>query len=118
MRFGKRWRSGWGRHGRGGGRRAAAGCPTRGGECTLDLVAQGADLVVLGVDDDEARIHALRFGISEGACVRCVTRIPAGPIVLRSGRQEIAIGRNLAKRIRVRRGAADTRGGRPEGSAA
>lgn len=68
---------------------------------TLDQVRRGDDVLVLGVDDDLARVHALRFGMAEGARVSCVTRIPAGPIVVRSGRQEIAVGRELAKRIRV-----------------
>ncbi|HEY3317707.1 MAG TPA: ferrous iron transport protein A [Coriobacteriia bacterium] len=75
------------------------GCELR---CTLDQAKRGDKMVVLGVDDDRARIHAIRFGMGEGACVQCVTRIPAGPIVLRSGRQEIAVGRELAKRITVR----------------
>lgn len=69
---------------------------------TLDRVARGESCEILGIDDDMARITALRFGMSEGACISCVTRIPAGPIVVRSGRQEIAVGRNLAKRIAVR----------------
>ena len=56
----------------------------------------------LEVGDEHARMQALRFGMSEGACVECVTRIPAGPLVLKSGRQEIAVGRALAKRIQVR----------------
>ncbi|MBA4371135.1 MAG: ferrous iron transport protein A [Coriobacteriaceae bacterium] len=72
-------------------------------DCTLDAARRGDDLVVLGIDDDFARMHALRFGMAEGACLRCVVRIPAGPIVVRVGRQEIAIGRELARRIRVRR---------------
>lgn len=75
-------------------------------ECTLDAVQRGDALVVLGIDDESARMHALRFGMGEGACLRCVVRIPAGPIVVRSGRQEIAIGRELARRIRVRRSGA------------
>ena len=50
----------------------------------------------------DARMHTLRFGMAEGAHARCVTRIPAGPIVMLSGRQEIAIGRRLAQRIHVR----------------
>lgn len=70
---------------------------------TLDLVKRGDELMILAVDDDAARIHALRFGMAEGACVSCVTKIPAGPIVLKSGRQEIAVGRELAKRITVRK---------------
>lgn len=71
-------------------------------ECTLDTARPGDTMVVLGIDDERARMTALRFGVAEGACVRCVTRIPAGPIVLRSNRQEIAVGRQLARRIRVR----------------
>lgn len=71
-------------------------------ECSLDCVRKGDRLEVLSVDDDVARIQALRFGVSEGARIECVTRIPAGPLVIRSGRQEIAVGRELAKRIRVR----------------
>lgn len=69
---------------------------------TLDRVKRGDRMVVLGVDDEGARVHAIRFGMAEGATVSCVTRIPAGPIVLMSGRQEIAVGRKLAKRIRVK----------------
>ena len=69
---------------------------------TLDRAHRGDEMVVMHVDDERARVTAIRFGIAEGAKVTCVTRIPAGPIVLKSGRQEIAVGRNLAKRICVR----------------
>jgi Fe2+ transport system protein FeoA len=91
MRFGKRNRTS-----RASGRDACEGC-------TLDTARKGEEFEVLEVGDENARVHALRFGMAEGACVRCVTRIPAGPIVVRSGRQEVAIGRGLARRIRVRR---------------
>ena len=70
--------------------------------CTLADARAGQHFVVTSVDDAEARVTALRFGMAEGACIRCTTRIPAGPIVLRSGRQEIAVGRELAKLIGVR----------------
>jgi Fe2+ transport system protein FeoA len=69
---------------------------------TLDQVRRGDEFVVTSVDDERARMTAIRFGIGEGSSVTCVTRIPAGPIVLRSGRQEIAVGRELAKLICVR----------------
>jgi Fe2+ transport system protein FeoA len=86
--------------------RTGRACPTPDTDlcrhCTLDGVRSGDHVEIVGVDDEHARIQALRFGMAEGACVQCVTRIPAGPVVLRSGRQEIAVGRNLAKRIRVR----------------
>lgn len=73
------------------------------GTCSLDCVRAGEYLEIISVDDDHARIQALRFGMSEGACVQCVTRIPAGPLVIQSGRQEIAVGRSLARKIQVRK---------------
>lgn len=79
---------------------------------TLDLARRGDEMIVLAVDDPTARIHALRFGMGEGACVSCVTKIPAGPVILKSGRQEIAVGRDLAKRIKVRKVDATGKGGR------
>jgi len=71
--------------------------------CALSTVRKGELLEIISVDDDHARVQALRFGMSQGSCVECITRIPAGPIVLKSGRQEIAVGRSLAARIQVRR---------------
>jgi len=71
--------------------------------CALSDVRKGELLEIVSVDDEHARVQALRFGMSTGACVECITRIPAGPIVLKSGRQEIAVGRSLAGRIQVRK---------------
>jgi Fe2+ transport system protein FeoA len=71
--------------------------------CSLDCARKGEHFEIVAVDDEHARVQALRFGMAEGACVECITRIPAGPIVLKSGRQEIAVGRSLAERITVRK---------------
>jgi Fe2+ transport system protein FeoA len=71
--------------------------------CSLDCIRKGELIEIVSVDDKHARVQALRFGMAEGALVECVTKIPAGPLVLKSGRQEIAVGRALAKRISVRR---------------
>ena len=71
--------------------------------CSLDCIRKGEKIEIISVNDTNARVQALRFGMAEGACVECVTRIPAGPLVIKSGRQEIAVGRSLAKRINVRR---------------
>ncbi|MDZ4655247.1 MAG: ferrous iron transport protein A [Coriobacteriia bacterium] len=89
-------------HGR-GRRQWMRRTPLREGEVTLDQTFPGDEFEILEIGDERARMHALRFGMAEGAHVSCVTRVPAGPIVLRSGRQEIAVGRHLARRIRVRR---------------
>jgi len=82
---------------------AAAKKPVLCDVSTLDCIRKGELIEIVSVDDTHARVQALRFGMAEGACVECVTRIPAGPLVIKSGRQEIAVGRALAKRISVRR---------------
>lgn len=71
--------------------------------CTLDCMRRGEKMEIVSVDNPDARVQALRFGMHEGSSIECVTKIPAGPLVVRSGRQEIAVGRSLAKRINVRR---------------
>lgn len=73
----------------------------RGGAQTLDTMRRGEHCRILGIDDDRARGQAIRFGMGEGALLSCITKVPAGPLVMRSGRQEIAIGRQLAQRIRI-----------------
>lgn len=70
---------------------------------TLDRLRAGEHVEVVSVNDDRARVQALRFGLCQGARISCVTKIPAGPVVVRHGRQEIAVGRDLARRISVKR---------------
>ncbi len=70
---------------------------------TLACAKRGDEFEFVGIDDELARVQALRFGVCEGCKMRCLTRVPAGPIVMEVGRQEIAFGRDLARRIRVRR---------------
>jgi len=65
------------------------------------MVRRGDHVRILTISDPQVRFQAIRFGIGEGADVRCSERIPAGPIVLRRGRQEIAVGRSIAKNISV-----------------
>ena len=81
----------------------AVGIPVSCDICSLDCIRKGERIEIISVDDTHARVQALRFGMAEGAYVECVTRVPAGPLVIKSGRQEIAVGRALARRINVRR---------------
>ena len=69
---------------------------------TLAALRPGGRAVIEDIECPQARAQALRLGMGEGATVSCITSIPAGPIVLRSGRQEVAVGRGLARRIRIR----------------
>jgi Fe2+ transport system protein FeoA len=76
---------------------------------TLAALSAGDRVIIDSIGDVCARAQALRFGMGEGAAISCVTTLPGGPVVLRSGRQEIAVGRGLARRITVR--SADAPGG-------
>lgn len=77
---------------------------------TLLSLQPGDECVIGSIADDCARAQAVRFGIGNGALVSCVTKLPGGPVVLRAGRQEIAVGRGLASRIEVSAPGAQTAG--------
>lgn len=68
----------------------------------LDEAVPGAWVEILFIPDEPVRLQAIRFGIGEGTRVLCVRRLPGGPVLLRRGLQEIAIGRALARRIAVK----------------
>lgn len=42
-----------------------------------------------------------RLGITNGAIITYLFKIPAGPVVIRCGRQELVIGKALASTIEV-----------------
>lgn len=69
---------------------------------TLDRAKPGQRLLITQIEDPQIRAQAIRFGISEGSEAICQLIIPAGPVVLRRNRQEIAIGRKLASAISVK----------------
>lgn len=68
---------------------------------TLDEVTPGQKIKIIDIPDQTVRAQAIRFGIGLGAEVVCQEKLPGGPVVLRKGFQEIAVGRNLARQIRV-----------------
>ena len=68
---------------------------------TLDKCKRGQKLQIMNIPDDVVRAQAIRFGIAEGAIVTCEEVVPAGPVVLSMFKQQIAIGRQLAKSISV-----------------
>jgi len=70
---------------------------------TLDALKSGERAEIAEVAGDTIRAQAMRLGIFPGVEVSCLTKIPAGPIVIGHGRQEIAVGRGLARRIAIRR---------------
>ncbi|AGB40481.1 Fe2+ transport system protein A [Halobacteroides halobius DSM 5150] len=68
---------------------------------TLADVKRGDKFQIASIPDQGIRAQTLRFGISEGAKVSCVEKVPGGPVIVQRNLQEIAVGRKLAKRIEV-----------------
>ncbi len=67
----------------------------------LSMMKRGQKGRILNIDHSTLRIEALRFGIGIGQSIECYEIIPAGPVIIRKGNQEIAIGRELANAITV-----------------
>jgi len=44
---------------------------------------------------------AIRLGIAEGEMVIVSSKVPAGPMVIRRGRVDVALGRELCQSIHV-----------------
>lgn len=67
----------------------------------LAEIKKGQSVRITQIPDEQARSQAIRLGIGEGSIVSCAEIIPAGPVVVRRNRQEIAVGRGLAAIISV-----------------
>ncbi|NQS76897.1 MAG: ferrous iron transport protein A [Peptococcaceae bacterium] len=67
----------------------------------LDQARKGQTIKIISIPNKLTRVQALRLGISEGTVITCREVVPAGPVVVARNRQEIAIGRRLAKTIEV-----------------
>jgi Fe2+ transport system protein FeoA len=67
----------------------------------LDEARKGQVIKITSIPDELIRVQALRLGISEGVVITCREVVPLGPVVVSRNKQEIAIGRNLARTIIV-----------------
>ena len=77
---------------------------------TLDEANSGETVRVLVMPRGMVRTQMLRLGVEEGSELRCILRIPAGPVVVRHGTLEMALGRKIASAIEVRSCHASPRG--------
>jgi len=68
---------------------------------SLSELRRGQTATVGNIPAEELRVQLLRFGIAAGSQVSCHTNIPFGPVVLKYGGQEIALGRELARQIEI-----------------
>jgi len=67
----------------------------------LAEIKKGQTVKILNIPDEQVRSQAIRLGIGQGSLVTCEEIIPAGPVILKKNRQEIAVGRGLAQQIAV-----------------
>jgi len=68
---------------------------------TLDKAKKGSRVTILKLPSGQYKVQFLRLGITEGDSVLCSERLPGGTIVIQKNRQEIAIGSDLAKKIKI-----------------
>jgi len=68
---------------------------------TLDKVKRGDLIKIVSITDARTKEQALRMGIDEGSVLTCAEVIPAGPVVLGLNRQELAVGRAVARNINI-----------------
>jgi ferrous iron transport protein A len=69
---------------------------------TLADVKRGDKFQIIHIPDEKTRAFALRFGITEGATVVCEEKVPGGPVIVKRNFQEIALGRKLANKIKIK----------------
>ena len=74
----------------------------------LSQIKKGRGARILQIPDATVRSQAIRLGIGEGSLVICQEIIPAGPVVIKKNRQEIAVGRGLANMIKVEEAAIES----------
>ncbi len=67
----------------------------------LDRIKRGQSFKINNIHNETIRSQAIRFGIAEGEWLTCEEVVPAGPIVIRKNRQQIALGRQLAREIDI-----------------
>ena len=67
----------------------------------LDEARKGQVIKITSIPNELIRVQALRLGISEGVVITCREVVQAGQVVVSRNKQEIAIGRNLARTIIV-----------------
>ncbi|WP_066636195.1 FeoA family protein [Desulfolucanica intricata] len=68
---------------------------------TLDKIKRGQSCKIISIPSSDIRAQAIRLGIVEGEVISCAEIIPAGPIIIRKNKQEIAFGRMLASQINI-----------------
>lgn len=68
----------------------------------LSEIKKGQRVSIVEISDTDIRTQFIRFGISVGSFIKCLEKIPFGPLMILHQRQEIAVGQEVAKSILVK----------------
>lgn len=68
---------------------------------TLDQAPMGKPLLIQTIHDPQTAMVAMRLGIAEGETLTITSKVPGGPLVVRRGHVDIALGRDLCKGIGI-----------------
>jgi ferrous iron transport protein A len=68
---------------------------------TLSDVKKGQKLRIIKIENSTARHQTIRLGLGEGSKVLCSEKLPYGPVLVKLGFQEVAIGKSLADKITI-----------------
>ena len=77
---------------------------------TLDQAKVGDTLLIKHITDPDTATVAMRMGIAEGEVLKLASKVPGGPLVIRRGAIEIALGRELCRSIQVEPASAEQAG--------
>lgn len=69
---------------------------------TLNQIKAGESFILVKLVP-EIKTELIRLGLCEGMELRCVAKIPAGPVVVMKDLHEIAIGNKFAREIEVQK---------------
>lgn len=69
----------------------------------LNDITKGQTVRIERISCPDVETQALRLGISAGDVVQCLAKVPSGPVVIRHGGMELAIGKPLGVHIFVSR---------------
>ena len=68
----------------------------------LEEAPNKSEIEIISIDEESLLEASMRFGIQAGEKVTIINKLPGGPIVIQKDYQQIAIGRELAKKIQVK----------------
>ncbi|TYB30755.1 MAG: ferrous iron transport protein A [Candidatus Mcinerneyibacterium aminivorans] len=68
---------------------------------TLANLKKGDKFKIVSINKNKINSQIIRFGLGEGSIAKCIEKIPRGPVILSKNYQEIALGHQISKNIKI-----------------